>query len=100
MKIIGDMAAVWFQGRSEVVFHDPLAAAVIFEPDLCTFQSGLVEIDLEAGPDRALTRLNTQTDRRPHQVAVTVNPEAFFEHYFTTVAEDLPGEVDFQAENS
>ena len=85
LKIIGDMAEVWFRDRPEIVFHDPLAAAVIFEPDLCTFQPGLVEIDLQGGHDQALMCLNTRTDRTPHQVVVTVEPEAFFKHYFATI---------------
>lgn len=93
LKIIGDMAEVWFRDRSEVIFHDPLAAAVMFEPDLCAFQQGLVEIDLQAGPDQALTRFNSQSTHRPHQVAVTVNAEAFFEHYLATVSENPPSEV-------
>lgn len=88
LKIIGDMAELWFRDSPEIVFHDPLAAAVIFEPDLCTFQSGLVRIDLECGRDQGLTCLNTHSDHTPHHVAVTVQPEAFFKHYFATVTEN------------
>ena len=87
LKIIGEMAEVWFRDRSEIVFHDPLAAAVIFEPDLCTFQTGLVEIDLEGGHDQGLTRLNTQSECKPHKIAVSVEPKAFLEHFFATVAD-------------
>jgi len=92
LKIIGDMAELWFRDRPEIIFHDPLAAAVIFEPDLCTFRSGLVEIDLQGGRGQGLTCFNTHSDHKPHQVVTTVKPEAFFEHYFATVAENPIGE--------
>jgi len=99
-KIINDMGEAWFQGRSEVIFHDPLAAAVIFDPRLCRYESGLVEIDLEAGPDQPLTRFTPNADRKPHQVAVSVDPKAFFEHYFAILAQGSPGQVDFPPETS
>lgn len=85
LKIIGDLAEVWFRDRNEVIFHDPLAATVIFEPDLCTFQSGSVDIDVPTEPHLARTRFHKDAARGPHQVAVSVNAEAFFEHYFATV---------------
>jgi len=92
LKIIGDMAEVWFRDHSEVVFHDPLAAAVIFESDLCTFQPCLVQINLEGGREQGLMCLNTQSGQTPHQVAVIVEPKAFFEHYFATAEEHPTGE--------
>ena len=38
LRPVADMAQSWFGDRSEVVFHDPLAAATIFEHDLCSSQ--------------------------------------------------------------
>ena len=86
LKIVGDMAEVWFKrARPEITFHDPLAAACIFEPDLCTFEPGLVEVELQSDRLRGMTLFNRHAKDKPHQVAVSVNPEAFFKHYFQTV---------------
>jgi purine nucleosidase len=87
LKIVGDMAEVWFaRARPQITFHDPLAAAVIFEPDLCTFEAGLVEVELQSDRLRGVTHFSPQASSRPHQVATTVRPDAFFGHYFATVA--------------
>ncbi|UCD30395.1 MAG: nucleoside hydrolase [Planctomycetota bacterium] len=81
-QIIGEMAEVWFDRRSEITFHDPLAAACIFEPLLCTFESGLVRVELQDGQKIGRTSFNPRQKQKPHQVAVDVNSDAFFKHYF------------------
>jgi purine nucleosidase len=87
LRIILDMAEVWFQhARPEITFHDPLAAACIFEPNLCTFQTGQVEIELQSDRLRGMTHFNPNASEKPHQVAVDVKPEAFFKHFFAVVA--------------
>lgn len=85
LKIVGEMAEVWFEGRSDIIFHDPLAAACIFEPELVSFQAGLVEVDLQGDQPKGLTNFDAQAECKPHQVAVEVKPEAFFEHYFKVI---------------
>ena len=40
-----DMGGAWFADHENVVFHDPLAAATIFEPEICQYQSGHVAIE-------------------------------------------------------
>jgi purine nucleosidase len=85
LKIVGEMAEVWFRNTQQITFHDPLAAAVVFEPSLCEYQSGHVEVQLDSQRLRGMTLFNAHTEMKPHQVAVNVKPEAFFEHYFRIV---------------
>jgi purine nucleosidase len=84
LRPVADMAQSWFADRSGVVFHDPLAAATIFEPEVCTFAAGEVIVDGTAGPLAGSTRWRPERGGR-HQVAVDVRPEAFLQHYFGVV---------------
>jgi purine nucleosidase len=79
-----DMAEIWFaQFYQSITFHDPLAAATIFEADLCSYQQGTVKVD------------NTDTQARtiwqpgepdaPHQVAMGVDVDRYFHHFFSVV---------------
>ncbi|MDG4824158.1 nucleoside hydrolase [Asanoa sp. WMMD1127] len=77
---VADMAASWFAERPEVTFHDPLAAATIFQPELCGFARGEVTVDTADGG----TRWRPRADG-PHEIAETVDPDGFLRHYFTTV---------------
>lgn len=78
-----DFADVWFQEREVLVFHDPLAAVTIFDPSVCEFSKGMVAVnsDAAAGP-LGLTTFDPDADEKPHQVALKVDPERFFESYF------------------
>lgn len=87
LRIISEMAEVWFKDRPEITFHDPLAAVSIFEPGVCAFVPGLVEIELQSDRLRGMTLFNPNSEKKPHEVAVDVKPEAFFTHYFATVEE-------------
>jgi purine nucleosidase len=84
LRPVADMAQSWFGDRSEVVFHDPLAAATIFEPDLCTFAAGQVIVDSSPGPLAGSTTWRPKPGGR-HQIAVDVRADAFVEHYFDVV---------------
>ena len=79
-----DFASVWFAEQEELIFHDPLAAVTIFEPDVCKFTKGLVTINSDAasGPLGA-TKLIMDEGIKPHQVALNVNTDAFFESFFS-----------------
>ncbi|MDX1931564.1 MAG: nucleoside hydrolase [Capsulimonadales bacterium] len=63
-----------------MVFHDPLAAATIFAPELCRYERGTVSIDT-VGPTVGASRF-APDENGPHSVAVTVDPEAFFDRFF------------------
>jgi len=80
-----DFAQVFFASSHDyLTFHDPLAAATIFDSQLCTFQTGEVTIDLDDKRNLGLTRWRAGNKNSPHQVAINVNKERFFEHYFAT----------------
>ncbi len=80
-EVVRDMAEVWFRKQERIVFHDPLAAASIFEPDLCTYRRGRVTEVTEKGEAFGETHFKADEDG-PHRVAETVDAERFFEHYF------------------
>lgn len=75
-----ELSEIWFKERSFVAFHDPLAAAAIFNPDLCRYQRGNVIVDLCHPTLYGATRLEEQENGRT-QVAVDVNPQAFFRDF-------------------
>ena len=75
-------AEVWFQHAGEITFHDPLAAALIFEPGLCRLETGEIAVELGPSPSEGRTRF-TASAGGAHKVAVEVNPDAFFAHYFS-----------------
>lgn len=85
LRPVADMAGSWSAERREVTFHDPLAAATLFDPTLCVFASGEVTVDRAAWPAAGVTtwRPAEQGGRGPHEVAVGVRPEAFLDHHLT-----------------
>jgi purine nucleosidase len=88
LRPVLDFAEVWFRQRQELAFHDPLAAATIFDDRLCTFADGTVEIDLADGEDQGRTIWTPGTASSPHQIAQDVDPERFFRHFFGVVQPD------------
>jgi len=74
------MAEVWYQGNEYVIFHDPLAASLIFHPELCSMENGTIKVDLLSG-DTGWVR----STHGPHQIAVNVDAEKFFDDYFAVV---------------
>lgn len=80
LRPVLDFAEVWFQHSKRIVFHDPLAAVAIFEPEVCQWSHGQVTVELD---DK--TRLGQtiwQPGDGPHQVALGVDADSFFENYF------------------
>lgn len=76
-----DFAEIWFQNWEGTTFHDPLAAATIFDDKICTFEKGRVEIELASEKLRGFTSWNPNANDAKHEIAVEVNQERFFEHY-------------------
>jgi inosine-uridine nucleoside N-ribohydrolase len=76
-----DMAMAWFEKTDKVTFHDPLATAAMFEPSLCGYARGSVEIELE-NPKLAGKTHWTPSDAGQHEIAVTVDEIRFFDHFF------------------
>jgi purine nucleosidase len=85
LAVVADLAEVWFRGGDEMTFHDPLAAALLFEPGLCTYASGAVTVETRSETLAGLTHFHRRSSDSPHQIAVGVDPEAFFRHYFAVV---------------
>jgi len=77
-----DFAQVWFQKNDHVTFHDPLAAATIFDPEICQYKTGTVEIEL-ADPNLLGKTRWTPDAAGGHQAALGVDPNRFFRHYFS-----------------
>ena len=84
LRPVLDMAEIWFAGFYPfITYHDPLAAATIFEPDLCSYQQGTVMLDTGDKPGKTIWQPG-QADA-PHQVAMDVDVDRYFEHFFNTV---------------
>ncbi len=90
LDVVARMAEVWFNhaGAGEITFHDPLAAAAIFQPDLCHYEDGTVQVPLD--PDNKTAGITHFTSgaggRQPDLVAKTVQVERFFTEYFKVFA--------------
>lgn len=82
LGVVGQMAEVWFKRAPNITFHDPLAAALIFDPTICTYAGGTVSVCIDEGPFAGMTRWKVGGADRPHEVASVVNAEKFFDHYF------------------
>lgn len=83
LETVGRMAEVWFRDTTKTItFHDPLAAAVVFEPDICKYRNGEVQIELQSSRMLGMTHWNASCERKPHRIAVDVDVDKFFEHYF------------------
>jgi inosine-uridine nucleoside N-ribohydrolase len=84
LRPVLDMAEIWFaQFYPSITFHDPLAAATVFAPDLCAYQQGIVSVDIAETPGRTIWQPGGPN--APHQVAVTVDVERYFQHFFDVI---------------
>lgn len=80
LEPVRDFAEVWFARADRVTFHDPLAAAWIFAPELVRLREGVVKVSLNE-PTLGWTAF--EPAKTPaHEVACEVDVAAFFEHYF------------------
>jgi purine nucleosidase len=84
LEPVRDFAEVWFRRASQITFHDPLAAACIFEPDLCKYRQGKVVVSLSE-PTMGWTVFSGRAEETPHVVAAEVDSGRFFQHYFSVV---------------
>ena len=84
LRPVLDMAEIWFASSyPSITYHDPLAAATIFEPDLCSYERGRVRLDATDKPGTTVWQSGGPND--PHQVAMTVDVDGYFEHFFSIV---------------
>ncbi len=85
LSVVADMAEIWFRGRGGITFHDPLAAAAVFKPDLCDYADGLVSVETVSPALEGTTLFSSASGEKPHRIAVHVDADAFFEEYFGVV---------------
>jgi purine nucleosidase len=78
-----DFAKVWFEQTELITFHDPLAAATIFDTRICHFDKGTVTIETLNEKDRGKTYWNPDTTYGNHEIATKVDSARFFNHYFS-----------------
>lgn len=83
LDLVRDQAEVWFKGRDHIVFHDPLAASVIFRPQLCGFVDGEVAVRMVGDPSRWGETVFTEANGAAHRVAKEVDVGAFFDEFFS-----------------
>lgn len=83
LRPVVDFAEVWFrETHPSITFHDPLAAATIFEPSVCGYQQGLAEIELTSERLAGLTYWKPDANG-PHEIATTVDVPHFYDHFFS-----------------
>jgi purine nucleosidase len=82
LRPVLDFAEVWFAERPHITFHDPLAAVTIFNEEVCSFKRGRVEVELSSARFAGYTQW-TPDPKGSHEVALEVNPEAFFSEFFS-----------------
>ena len=75
-------AGIWLASQPKITFHDPLAAATIFDEGICRFEKGEVAVELENPALRGATRWRGPAADGRHEIAAAVDPERFFQHFF------------------
>lgn len=86
LRTVAQMATSWFESGYELTFHDPLAAATIFRPELCEYRNGRVESPVDPGEKTNGWTVFEEGDG-PDEVAVAVDASAFFAEYWSVFAE-------------
>jgi len=82
LQPVKDFAEVWFKHAKKLTFHDPLAAVSIFEDNILSFTRGNVESELQSARLMGMTHF-APDDGGVHEVALDVDPDLFFEKYFS-----------------
>lgn len=84
LQPVRDFAEVWFERSPILTWHDPLAAACLFEPDICRYAQGKVTVSLNE-PTLGWTVFDGRAAEKPHTVATQVDMQRFLDHYFEVV---------------
>ena len=90
-----EMAEAFFRNRRHATFHDALAAAAVFSPEVCTYEAGAVTMTVDR-PGEEAARTYFAADRAApgrssnQRVARGVRVERFFAEYFDTLCGTLP----------
>jgi inosine-uridine nucleoside N-ribohydrolase len=84
LKVVLDFSGVLDNTRKSIVYHDPLAAAVIFKREICDFKRGNVEVEIGNNRLEGLTYWK-EDENGKNDVAFGVNKEMFLDHFFGTI---------------
>jgi purine nucleosidase len=82
LDVVLEMAEVWFHRIPHITFHDILAAALLFKPDLCTYVDGQVQVEVSPTHEHG-GRTTLQAGSGKHRVAKSVDAPAFFDEFFS-----------------
>ena len=85
LDVVAAMSEVWYAKRPDIVFHDPLAAVAIFEPEICGYERGRIEVELASSRVAGMTHWTSDAGG-PHRLATSVNVDLFFERYFAVAS--------------
>ena len=90
LSVVAAAAKAWRHHCSspQLTFHDPLAGAVVFHPELCQFQAGRISVELQSEHFIGATLFDAAATEKNHKTAQTVNAEGFFKNYFDIAASD------------
>jgi purine nucleosidase len=91
LKPVMDFSKVWAETADRLVFHDPLAGVTIFDPDVCKFEKGNAEVELESKTLAGVTYWEPDETCGRHEVALEVDSERFLNHFFSVVNAYRPG---------
>lgn len=81
LAVVAAATQIWKNHSSRVTFHDPLAATLIFQPEICEYAEGTVFVETKSEKLSGVTLLENKRPG-PHRIAWKVNPAAFFAEYF------------------
>lgn len=84
LEVVAAATDIWGKHAHNVIFHDPLTAALLFNPGLCKMEPGLVSVELASPRGAGITWFDRAADG-PHQIAISVDADAFFSEYFSVV---------------
>lgn len=81
LKPVFSFAEEWFSRASRVVYHDPLAVASIFAPEILKYTRGY-SVAIPDGEERGVTTF-TPSENGNITVASDVDIPAFFNHFYS-----------------
>jgi inosine-uridine nucleoside N-ribohydrolase len=84
LRPVRDFAEVWFRHTRHLTFHDPLAAATIFDEGLCSYERGTVDVELHSAQAAGMTHWRS-SENGPHEIATGVDRDAYFDHFFEVI---------------
>ena len=81
LALVAEAAECWYREGHDLFFHDPMAAAAIFRPDLFSWKDAVVRVDF-AHDGRTTCEAAPSDDCGTLKVATAVDAEAFLDEFF------------------